>query len=75
VQLFATVLAPVREPSPPNLFRSPPAGGDWYHQLHHRYFNLNYGNKFLPIDKLTDSWHNGSEDSLQTQKQRWRARF
>ena len=31
------------------------SAGDWYHQLHHRYFNLNYGNKFLPIDKLTDS--------------------
>ena len=51
------------------------SAGDWYHQLHHRYFNLNYGNKFLPIDKLTDSWHDGSDGSLQAQKQRWRARF
>ena len=49
--------------------------GDWYHQLHHQYFNLNYGNTFLPIDKWMDSWHDGSEASLQVQKQRWRARL
>mgnify|MGYP001159715554 FL=1 len=48
--------------------------GDWYHQLHHQYFNLNYGNTFLPIDKWMGSWHDGSEESLHTQKARFRKR-
>ncbi|MFT7673300.1 MAG: lathosterol oxidase, partial [Gammaproteobacteria bacterium] len=46
--------------------------GDWYHQLHHQYFNLNYGNTPTPFDKVFGSWHDGSKASLQTQKQRWR---
>jgi sterol desaturase/sphingolipid hydroxylase (fatty acid hydroxylase superfamily) len=46
--------------------------GDWYHQLHHQYFNLNYGNTPTPFDKLFGSWHDGSRDSLHIQKQRKR---
>ncbi|MFT5506527.1 MAG: lathosterol oxidase [Gammaproteobacteria bacterium] len=46
--------------------------GDWYHQLHHQYFNLNYGNTPTPFDKLFGSWHDGSKASLQAQKKRWR---
>ncbi len=46
--------------------------GDWYHQLHHQYFNLNYGNTPTPFDKVFGSWHDGSEESLQKQKQLWR---
>lgn len=48
--------------------------GDWFHQLHHQYFNLNYGNTTSPLDKLFGSWHNGSEDSLVKQKARDRKR-
>jgi hypothetical protein len=48
--------------------------GDWYHQLHHQYFNLNYGNTPTPFDKLFGSWHDGSRESLQVQKQRIRGR-
>jgi lathosterol oxidase len=48
--------------------------GDWHHQLHHQYFNLNYGNTSAPFDKVFDSWHDGSEESLKAQKQRWRER-
>ena len=47
--------------------------GDWFHQLHHQYFNLNYGNIPTPFDKLFDSWHDGSKASLKKQKQRLKA--
>ena len=42
--------------------------GDWFHQLHHQYFNLNYGNTTTPFDKLFGSWHDGSQQSLESQK-------
>ncbi|MDH3536127.1 MAG: sterol desaturase family protein [Gammaproteobacteria bacterium] len=48
--------------------------GDWFHQLHHQYFNFNYGNTPAPMDKLFGSWHDGSRDSLLAQKQRKRDR-
>ena len=48
--------------------------GDWYHQLHHQYFNFNYGNTTTPFDKLFGSWHDGSRESLLEQKQRKRNR-
>ena len=48
--------------------------GDWYHQLHHSYFNFNYGNTPTPLDKLFGSWHDGSAESLQAQKRRIRLR-
>jgi sterol desaturase/sphingolipid hydroxylase (fatty acid hydroxylase superfamily) len=46
--------------------------GDRFHQLHHQYFNLNYGNTPTPLDKLFGSWHDGSKPSLQAQKKRLR---
>lgn len=46
--------------------------GDWYHQLHHQYFKLNFGNTLTPFDKLFGSWHDGSKESLQAQKHRLR---
>jgi len=48
--------------------------GDWFHQLHHQYFNLNYGNTPTPFDKLFGSWHDGSKKSRAAQKQRIRKR-
>jgi sterol desaturase/sphingolipid hydroxylase (fatty acid hydroxylase superfamily) len=48
--------------------------GDWYHQLHHQYFDLNYGNTLSPLDRVFGSWHDGSKDSLMAQKARSRAR-
>ncbi len=48
--------------------------GDWYHQLHHQYFDLNYGNTNAPLDKLFGSWHDGSKESLMAQKARSKAR-
>lgn len=37
--------------------------GDWFHQLHHRYFNVNYGGKIAPLDYVAGSWHDGSRGS------------
>lgn len=48
--------------------------GDWFHQLHHQYFDLNYGNTVSPLDRLFGSWHDGSKDSLMAQKSRSRSR-
>ena len=38
--------------------------GDLFHQLHHKYFELNYGNRPAPLDKLFGSWHDGTSHSL-----------
>ncbi|MEM7193323.1 MAG: sterol desaturase family protein [Pseudomonadota bacterium] len=48
--------------------------GDWFHQLHHQYFNLNYGNTPTPIDKVFGSWHDGSRESMKIQQARIRER-
>ena len=37
--------------------------GDFFHHLHHRYFDCNYGVLLLPIDKWVGSFHDGSEES------------
>ena len=35
--------------------------GNYFHQLHHKYFEVNYGNPLAPIDKILDTWHDGSD--------------
>ncbi|MDD9884114.1 MAG: sterol desaturase family protein [Gammaproteobacteria bacterium] len=37
-----------------------PAGA-YHHQLHHRHFDINYGNPRAPMDALFGTWHNGGE--------------
>ena len=37
--------------------------GDFFHQLHHRYFECNYGTSDMPWDVWFDSFHNGSPES------------
>jgi sterol desaturase/sphingolipid hydroxylase (fatty acid hydroxylase superfamily) len=37
--------------------------GTFHHQLHHRYFDCNYGGLEIPWDKWFDSFHDGSEKS------------
>ena len=34
--------------------------GDLFHQLHHRFFEVNYGNTQMPIDWWTGTWHDGT---------------
>ena len=37
--------------------------GDYFHQLHHRYFEVNYGNTPTPLDQLFGTWHDGSDEA------------
>ncbi|MBM1310330.1 sterol desaturase family protein [Sulfitobacter mediterraneus] len=39
--------------------------GDFFHQLHHRYFECNYGTVEMPWDKWFGSFHNGSAEATQ----------
>ena len=47
--------------------------GDFFHQLHHRYFECNYGTAEMPWDKWFGSFHDGSaEATSQIQERRRR---
>jgi sterol desaturase/sphingolipid hydroxylase (fatty acid hydroxylase superfamily) len=37
--------------------------GAFHHQLHHRYFNCNYGNEYVPCDKWFGSDHDGTPEA------------
>jgi sterol desaturase/sphingolipid hydroxylase (fatty acid hydroxylase superfamily) len=37
--------------------------GTFHHQMHHRYFDCNYGGLEMPWDVWTDSFHDGTEES------------
>lgn len=37
--------------------------GNFHHQLHHRYFECNYGNPEVPWDKVFGSFHDGTDES------------
>jgi len=43
--------------------------GRFHHQMHHRYFECNYGNLEMPWDKLFGSFHDGTEDSHERMKE------
>lgn len=36
--------------------------GDFFHQLHHRYFECNYGTSEIPFDKWFGTFHDGSSE-------------
>ncbi len=46
--------------------------GDLFHQLHHRCFEVNYGNTTTPIDKVTGTWHDGTREMEERLKGRRR---
>lgn len=48
--------------------------GNFHHQIHHRYFECNYGNLDVPWDKLFGSWHDGTEAGKAMLKERLKAR-
>ncbi|NVK98017.1 sterol desaturase family protein [Ruegeria pomeroyi] len=37
--------------------------GDFFHQLHHRYFECNYGTSEIPFDKWFGTFHDGSAEA------------
>lgn len=49
-------------------------GGDYFHNLHHRYFEVNYGMLLLPLDKWFGTFHDGSTEAHEALKSRRRKR-
>ena len=45
-------------------------GGDYFHNLHHRYFECNYGMLLVPIDKWMGTFHDGTPPAHQKMRQR-----
>jgi len=48
--------------------------GMFHHQIHHRYFEVNYGNLDVPWDKLFGSFHDGTEMGKAAMKERLKNR-
>ena len=48
------------------------APGTFHHQMHHRYFECNYGNLEVPWDKWFGSFHDGTDASHAEFKERRR---
>ncbi|XDZ66523.1 sterol desaturase family protein [Alphaproteobacteria bacterium LSUCC0684] len=46
--------------------------GTFHHQMHHRYFDCNYGNLEMPWDKWFGSFHDGTESSHSAFRERRR---
>ena len=44
--------------------------GNFHHQMHHRYFECNYGNLEVPWDKVFGSFHDGTDASHEKFKER-----
>ena len=47
--------------------------GGFFHQLHHRYFECNYGNNEFPLDKWFGTYHDGTEEMTIKIRKRKRA--
>lgn len=48
--------------------------GNFHHQIHHRYFEVNYGTLEVPWDKLFGSFHDGTDAGKAAMKKRLAAR-
>ncbi len=46
--------------------------GFFHHQLHHRYFECNYGNADMPWDKWFGSFHDGTPEAAERMRERRR---
>jgi Delta7-sterol 5-desaturase len=44
--------------------------GTFYHQLHHRYYECNYGNQEMPWDRWFGTFHDGSDSATQETRAR-----
>ena len=44
--------------------------GTFYHQLHHRYYECNYGNQEMPWDRWFGTFHNGTAEATSTTRAR-----
>ncbi len=48
--------------------------GNFHHQMHHRYFEVNYGTLEVPWDLVFGTFHDGSESSKQRMRERLKTR-
>jgi sterol desaturase/sphingolipid hydroxylase (fatty acid hydroxylase superfamily) len=48
--------------------------GNYFHYLHHRYFECNYGGSVAPLDKLFGTFHDGTPPAHTAMQARMRAR-
>ena len=44
---------------------------DFFHYLHHRYFECNYGTATVPFDRWFGTFHDGSAEAHATMTERW----
>ena len=44
--------------------------GTFYHQLHHRFFECNYGNQEMPWDRWFGSFHDGTDERTREIRER-----
>ena len=44
---------------------------DFFHYLHHRYFECNYGSTIFPADRLFGTFHDGSPEAHAAMQERW----
>jgi sterol desaturase/sphingolipid hydroxylase (fatty acid hydroxylase superfamily) len=44
--------------------------GTFYHQLHHRYYECNYGNQEMPWDRWFGTFHDGSDEATRVTRDR-----
>lgn len=49
--------------------------GTFYHQLHHRYYECNYGNQEMPWDRWFGTFHDGTEAATQETRARKKRMF
>jgi len=47
----------------------------YFHYLHHKYFECNYGGTIAPMDQLFGTFHNGSTEAHKKMRQRMRDRL
>lgn len=48
--------------------------GSYFHQLHHQYFECNYGGSLAPLDQWFGTFHNGTAEADAAMRQRQRDR-
>ena len=45
------------------------------HYLHHKYFDVNYSDGLLPLDRLFGTWHDGTKESDKAMQERFKKRM
>jgi len=47
-----------------------PGLGDFFHQLHYRFFEYNYGNSDVPLDNVSGTFHDGKRAATKKTRKR-----